>query len=679
MAWEYKRIQVFDAVCNSVQLRAVDCIGRSCRDTTCSNVLDLTFFTCRTYRQYCAVAQTTGCACEAAVSVVTNSSSIGRYEVAGCRTVTQGYAVFDSRFSFCTQSQSVLGCCLSVVTQGSCKLAVSLRETAQCDGLFWSGLALYAQSYWVFTSCLSSRTKCRSRSTIGYRATTDCYVRTLFGLSVTTQCYCAVCQSLRTLTDGSCDDTGCLRVGTNRHCRTGIIHYAVTIRTSWSTIGLRVVTYSNVSSFVCSCAVTLSDRVVADSFRLSTQSDRVVTDCFSSSTCFFTQSTIRRTTNSHRVSTYCLSRCTTGKWAFAICLRQYADSGSTVSSWFSISTDTNCVIASRNRFSTDSNGVIVRRSSSLTHGNRVRLSSSSVRTYSNCSFFIGLRIWTNCNCQITFCFCIWTNADSLNTWRICASTCCNRVVLFCYAIFTDSNRIGPSAMSVITNRDRILMWSICMRTHCNSRSTCMRIITDSGCKLCVSSCTVTVCTCGVLSSSRTVTYCSRTNLSCLGYVTNCNRSFTTCNRAYTDCSWSTFGCLVVVTYSQCRVCGRSIISTDRSCTPLIISCVLIAYNNRVLANVVTSVISAIWRNINCRISKIHSSLSSAWSHQGTCRCNCSSYGFTLIGSGFFAVCMADFGNRGPCLGRVVPNDFKDFIHIDFPVRGLISFGTFARL
>ena len=41
--------------------------------------------------------------------------------------------------------------------------------------------------------------------------------------------------------------------------------------------------------------------------------------------------------------------------------------------------------------------------------------------------------------------------------------------------------------------------------------------------------------------------------------------------------------------------------------------------------------------------------------------------------------MADFGNRGPCLGRVVPNDFKDFIHIDFPVRGLISFGTFARL
>ena len=40
--------------------------------------------------------------------------------------------------------------------------------------------------------------------------------------------------------------------------------------------------------------------------------------------------------------------------------------------------------------------------------------------------------------------------------------------------------------------------------------------------------------------------------------------------------------------------------------------------------------------------------------------------------------MADFETTGPCLGRVVPNDFKDFIHIDFPVRGLISLGRVAR-
>ena len=81
-------------------MRAVDCIGRSCIDTACGNVLDLTFVTCRTYRQYCAVAQAAGCACEAAVSVAANSSSVSRYECAGCRAVTQGYAVFDSRFSF---------------------------------------------------------------------------------------------------------------------------------------------------------------------------------------------------------------------------------------------------------------------------------------------------------------------------------------------------------------------------------------------------------------------------------------------------------------------------------------------------------------------------------------------------------------------------------------------------
>ena len=136
MTLEYKRIQVFDAICNSVQLRAVDCIGRSCRNTTCGNVLDLTFVTCRTYRQYCAVTQAAGCACETTVSVVANSSTASRYECVGCRTVTQGYAVFDSRFSFCTQSQSVFGCCLSTVTQSSCIFTtIGLSTTAQCDGL----------------------------------------------------------------------------------------------------------------------------------------------------------------------------------------------------------------------------------------------------------------------------------------------------------------------------------------------------------------------------------------------------------------------------------------------------------------------------------------------------------------------------------------------------------------
>ena len=215
-----------------------------------------------------------------------------------------------------------------------------------------------------------------------------------------------------------------------------------------------------------------------------------------------------------------------------------------------------------------------------------------------------------------------------------------------------------------------------MRTHCNSRSTCMRIITDSGCKLCVSSCTVTVCTCGVLSSSCTVTYCSRTNLRCLGYVTDCNRSFATCNRAYTHCSRRTAGCDIIITHSQCCVCSRSIVSTVSDSTIFTAGSILITHYNRVHTNVsVRTVVSTIWSNVYCTTTQIHTCLSSTRSHQSTCCRNCSSYGFTLVRSGFFAVCMADFGNRGPCLGRVVPNDFKDFIHIDFPVRGLISFGT----
>ena len=107
---------------------------------------------------------------------------------------------------------------------------------------------MYTQSYCVFTSCLSSRTVCRSRNTVGHRTATDCYGRTLFRLSVATQCYRAVCQCLGAFTDSSCYDTGCLSFSTDCHCRTGIIYYAVAIRTSRSTISFSVITYCNVSS-----------------------------------------------------------------------------------------------------------------------------------------------------------------------------------------------------------------------------------------------------------------------------------------------------------------------------------------------------------------------------------------------------------------------------------------------
>ena len=215
-----------------------------------------------------------------------------------------------------------------------------------------------------------------------------------------------------------------------------------------------------------------------------------------------------------------------------------------------------------------------------------------------------------------------------------------------------------------------------MSTNSNSSCSSIGIITNCSSKLTRRICTVTECTCRVQSCSCAVTYSCCTNLSCLGYVTDCNRSFTTCNRAYTHCSRCTAGCDIVITHSQCCVCSRSIVSTVSDSAILAAGSILITHYNRVHTNVsVRTVVSTIWSNVYCTTTQIHTCLSSTRSHQGTCRRNCSSYGFTLVRSGFFAVCMADFGNRGPCLGRVVPNDFKDFIHIDFPVRGLISFGT----
>ena len=548
MAWEYKRIQVFDAVCYGVQLRAVDCISGSWRDTTCGNVLDLTFVTFRTYRQYCAVAQAAGCACEAAVSVAANSSSIGRYEVAGCRTVTQGYAVFDSRFSFCTQSQSVLGCCLSVVTQGSCKLAVSLREATQCDGLFWSGLALYAQSHCVFTSCLSSRTECRSGSTVSYGTATDCYVRTLFGLSVATQCYRTVCQGLRTLTDGSCYDTGCLSFCTDCHCRTGIVYWAFSISTWRSTIGCRTMTYCNVSSLLC--------------IRLRTNSDRVSTSCLSS----FSRS--HWTTDGNRVYTSSVSWCTTSKRGCTGCFWGRTNCSSAFSWSSRITTQCSCRTSRCIRLNTNRNGIINTCSSALTCRNSISSRSICQITNSNCgssifsSYFCFL---TKSNWGICISFTVWTNGNRLNTRCICWRSHSKCMVFACYSVFTNRNSISPLSSSISTNRNWVLMWGSCVRAYSNSFASSSRV-------------------------------------------------------------WH-----------------------------------------------------IIWCNINCIIStQIRTSNCTVWHRQSTCRSNYSSYGFTLVRSGFFAVCMADFGNRGPCLGRVVPNDFKDFIHIDFPVRGLISFGTFAR-
>ena len=450
MAWEYKRIQVFDAVCNSVQLRAVDCIGRSWRDTTCSNVLDLTFFTFRTYRQYCAVTQTAGCACETTVSVAANSSAVSRCEVAGCRAVTQSYAVFDSRFSFCTQSQSVFGCCLSTVTQSSCIFTtIGLSTTAQCDGLLWSGLALYAQSYWVFTCCLSSRTECRSRNTVGYRTATDCYGRTLFSFSVATQCYCAVCQGLRTLADSSCYDTGCLSISTDCHSWTGIIstHNTITISTSRGTISFCFKTYSNVSSLVSNCGTTMSNRVTTQSLSCKTCCNRISTTCFRCSTCCNWASTSSRSTQTYSNVIYLT--CT------------------------GFVTNSNSIITSCSRVITSSNCRRTRSIRWFTYGNSSWTRCFWLRTKSKRLTTGSLSLLTNSYIHIFARCCLSTDRNRINRLISCTKTNCNTIFFSCICVFTNSYCLISSTSCISTNsncvmRDYIVTFvsiSICISTN----------------------------------------------------------------------------------------------------------------------------------------------------------------------------------------------------------------------
>ena len=314
--------------------------------------------------------------------------------------------------------------------------------------------------------------------------------------------------------------------------------------------------------------------------------------------------------------------------------------------------------------------------------------------YCNVGSLLGIWLRTYCNRVITNCL----SSFSCLHW----TTNCNRVYTSSISRCTTSKRGRTACFRCCTNRSSAFSRGCCISTQCSCRTsrsicfntnrngiinTCSRAHTCRnriGCR-CICFITYSYCcgtrTCFSTSWYFTTSFCFLTKSNC-GICTSV-RVWTDTNRLNTQCGcWCSHSKRVVFACYSASTNRNSIgplgssISTNRNCVLMWGSCVS-AYSDSFASS--SRVFHTIRPKINCIISsKIRTSNCTTGRHQSTCRCNCSSYGFTLVRSGFFAVCMADFGNRGPCLGRVVPNDFKDFIHIDFPVRGLISFGTFAR-
>ena len=289
-------------------------------------------------------------------------------------------------------------------------------------------------------------------------------------------------------------------------------------------------------------------------------------------------------------------------------------------------------------------------------------------------------------------------SDRVITQSFCYKTCCERLLATCCRTSTCCNSSSTGSSSTQTNSNRI--GSTCSRIFTNSYSiitSCSRLITNRNCRRTRSirwftygNSSLTRCFWSRTKSKRlaTTSICLLTNsyvhiFAWCCFCTDRNRVNRLISCTKTNCNTIFLNCFCIFTNSYCFIASTSRTRTNRNCVMrdyivTVVSVSVCASTDIDIANTLigtNDIPDIIWFNGNRTSRCFHTCLSSAWSHQSTCRRNCSSYGFTLVGSGFFAVCMADFRNRGPCLGRVVPNDFKDFIHIDFPVRGLISFGT----
>ena len=220
--------------------------------------------------------------------------------------------------------------------------------------------------------------------------------------------------------------------------------------------------------------------------------------------------------------------------------------------------------------------------------------SSITITHCNSITKIGIILFTNSDRCTTFCIrfiansspeistysCFTTHGNTAPTVGISLWTNSDCISLVCFRFTTHSNAIARRiCFSLMTDTDVISTFCPAFTAHSNRELTATSILVSW----------IRVCT--VTNRNGVFTRCHR-------YITNRYRS-TTCRFIVgTKCGRCTTSCLITITNSYCRVFCCSISRTDCNSPPIVISCILITYNNRIRAYMVTTIVCTVWRNIN---------------------------------------------------------------------------------
>ena len=216
----------------------------------------------------------------------------------------------------------------------------------------------------------------------------------------------------------------------------------------------------------------------------------------------------------------------------------------------------------------------------ITHSNRITKVRVVLFTNSDRGTTFCIRFIANSSPEISTYSCFTTHGNTAPTVGISLWTNSDCISLVCFRFTTHSNAIARRiCFSLMTDTDVISTLCPTFTTHRNRELTASSILI----------CWIRICT--ITNSNRIITRSHR-------YIADCYRRPSFRFIIGTKCGGCTTSCLITITNSYCRVFCRSICRPNCYCSPIIISCILITYNNRIRAYMVTTIVCTVWRNIN---------------------------------------------------------------------------------
>ena len=216
----------------------------------------------------------------------------------------------------------------------------------------------------------------------------------------------------------------------------------------------------------------------------------------------------------------------------------------------------------------------------ITHSNRITKVRVILFTNSDRGTTFCFGLVTHCSCKVSIDFRFTTDCYGIATSCLCLSTNGNCIYRVSCGVTTNSDAITTRiSHSIMANTNVISTSSPTFTPHSNRELTASSILI----------CWIRICT--ITNSNRIITRSHR-------YIADCYRRPSFRFIIGTKCGGCTTSCLITITNSYCRVFCRSICRPNCYCPPIIISCILITYNNRIRAYMVTTIVCTVWRNIN---------------------------------------------------------------------------------